>query len=462
MIDIQLSSRIPYLSLLLILVLPLSAMMQSKRDRDQSKAFLSEADKAYAVKDYRGAAEKFGKALLLVPTNPYAYYKKGFAHFNLKENPEAISSLNQALAQGYKPLDIYRVRLFIYFIEKDYSAALGDIEKGLKLAPNDVSLLTAQGEILLEQKSYSEAAKSFEKVIKLEPNSADIYYNLARLKYATGDSDAQAAFAESALAKGTRFPAEAFFLLGDAKSKQKNSAAAIDAFQRSVSLKPEVYRTYGALSELLRAENRLDDAVNVLKQGLRAFPNNGEIYTELSWLYSLLDRPDEAVDAARAGIAILPDKPNAYTNLCRALNETKKYELAIGACNSALKLKPDDGETYFYLGRAFNLTGRSSQATKYYGQAVSGLEDHVIKNSQSPDGWYLLGNAYFADNQRDKAIAAYLKSLELSPKFSKARFNLGIIYVLQKNKPASSAQYSELLPLNAKLAAALKAEIDKI
>ena len=435
---------------------------QSRKDRDRAKALEQQADKAYTAKNYREAADKYGEAIVLVPTNPNAYYRKGFAHFNLKENQQAVEALNMALMQGYKPLEIYRLRHYIYFQEKNFDAAMADLDKALVLAPTDISFLTARGEILMERKDYRAALDAFQRVLTLAPNNADTHYNIARIHFANGDAADQAAAAQAALSRGTRFPGDAFFLLGDANQKMKNWAQAIDAYQKSLRVKPDLYQTYKNLANVFTAENRITDAINALKDGLKAFPTDGGFYTELSWLYSLADRPDDAVQAAKAGIAILPSNSVAYTNLCRAYNETKSYELAIGACNTALRLKPGDGETHFYLGRALNLTGKSVEATRQYRLAVTGLEDRTAKNSSAADGWYLLGNAYFADNQRDKAIEAYLKGLELSPKFTKARYNLGIIYTLKKNKPAASSQYDLLLSLDPKLAASLKAEIDKI
>ncbi len=451
-----------FLAAVLILMVPFAVDAQSRRDRDRAKALEAQADKAYLAKNYREAADKYREATVLVPTNPNAYYRKGFAHFNLKENQNAIDALTIALTQGYKPLEIYRLRHYIYFQEKNYDAALIDIDKGLVLAPNDINFLTARGEIMMERKNYPEALAVFEKIIKAAPNSADVYYNMARLHYATGNATEQAAAAQAALIRGTRFPGDAFFLLGEANQKQRKVAEAIDAYQKSIKVKPDLYQTYRNLAEVLTGENRLNDAINVLKDGLKAFPTDGGFYTELSWLYSLADRPDDAVQAAKAGISILPNESLAYTNLCRAYNETKRYDLAIGACNSALRLKPGDGETHFYLGRALNLTGKSVEATKQYRLAVTGLEERTAKAPNSFDGWYLLGNAYFADNQRDKAIEAYLKSLELSPKLTKARYNLGIIYTLKKDKTGASAQYNVLQALDPKLAALLKSEIDKI
>lgn len=77
--------------------------------------------------------------------------------------------------------------------------------------------------------------------------------------------------------------------------------------------------------------------------------------------------------------------------------------MAIRECNNALRRNPNDGETYFYLARAYDLTGKPDEATKHYKQAVVGLIEHTKKNPESPDGFYLLGNAYFADNRPRKS-----------------------------------------------------------
>jgi tetratricopeptide (TPR) repeat protein len=451
-----------YLAFIAIIFIPVVINAQSRRDRDEARRLQAEADKSFLARNYREAADKYGQAVELVPTNPYAHYQKGFAHYNLKENLEAIRSLTAALTQGHKPLDVYRLRHYAYSAERDYRAALADVDSGLKLAPNDPDLMAARGEILLEQRSYPEAMAVFQSIVKANPDSADTFYRMARVHFATGDLAGQAETAQSALSKGTLFPGEAFFLLGDAHKKLKNNSRAIDAFQKSLNVKPDRHETYKHLADIYVDENRLTEAINVYKKGLLTFPGDGGFYTELSWLYSLAGRAQDAVDAAKAGIIYRPNEAAAHTNLCRAYNEVKKPEFAVGACNAALKIKPGDGETHFYLGRALDLAGKPAEATRNYRLAVQGLESYVSQAPDSSDAWYLLGNAYFADNQREKAIDSYQKAIGLRPKFSRAYYNLGIIYALKKDKTAASTQYRQLLSLDNKLADALKSEIDKI
>ena len=448
--------------LVVIVMITVSVAAQSKKDRDQAKKLQDQADKAIGAKNYKEAADLYGQSVALVPNNAYAHYRKGFAHFSLKENDQAISEFTLALTQGFKPLEIYRIRYYIYFEQNNYDAALSDIQKGLQLAPNDLNFLTAVGEINYARKSYPEALAAFQKAAQVAPDNADLQYNLARVNFAIGDAKAQASAAESALAKGTRFPGESFYLLGDANQKLKNTAGAIEAYQKALNVKPNIYQAYHNLAELFRGENRFTDAINISKQGLIQFPSDGTFYSELGLYYSLAGRPEDAVQASKAGIQLSPNQPIGYTNLCRAYNETGKYDLAVSACNSSLRLRPDDGETNFYLGNALVGQGKGVEATRAYINAVRGLVDYTSKNPNQSDGWYLLGNAYFADKQFDKAVEAYLKCLNISPKFLKARVNLGITYTRKKNKAAATEQYNLLLAVDASLAARVKAEIDKM
>jgi tetratricopeptide (TPR) repeat protein len=489
------------LALIVILASVFGADGQSRRDRDQAKKLQEQADKAFQQKRYREASEDYSRSLALVANNAHANFWRGSAHYYLfrecdkaakgieasekaekdqvkraqlasgsaakrtecgNELIQAANSYTTALSLGYKPLDVFRIRYFIYQQQEKYDLALTDIEAGLKLAPNDPALWKARGDVLYAKKEYRPAMEAYAKAASLDPNDGNALYSAALSAFNLGDTKAQLQYAELSIQKGSLTPGSAFFLAGDAHHKERRFTQAIEAYRRAIGAKQDLYEAYRRLSEVLRVENRLNEAIEVSRGALKIFPNDGGIFTDLSWYYSLADRSAEAVDTGKAAVLLLPNEQMGYTNLCRAYNDTKQYDLAISTCNTALRLKPGDGETLFYLGRAMNLTGKTTEATRFYSQAVKGLEQFVVESPDYADGWYLLGNAYFADNQRDKAQAAYLRCLEISPKFTKARYNLGIIYTRKKEKSNAMAQYQALLSLDEKLAALLKAEIDRM
>lgn len=435
---------------------------QTRNDIRQAKALGDSGDKAFRQKDYKAAADFYGQAIELVPTNPFCHFWKAYSHYYLKEYELAERGFTLALAQGFKAIEVYKVRWYVFYEQKRYDEAISDINRGLGIEPRNALMIKALGDMHYERGSFAESLDAYQNALLITPKDADLYYSIARVQSKTGNIDSQAASADEAIKRGTQFVGEAYYLLGKALERQKNVDRAIDAYQRAISAKPDSHQTYLDLSALFRGKNQVANAIEVLKKGILVFPSDGTLYLYVSRYYSLADRPADAVQAALAAKRFLPDQFMGFTNLCRAYNETKQYREAVAACNSALQQNPGDGETYFYLGRANGLLGKKADAAGFYKKAVTGLVEFTTANPGQSDGFYLLGNAYFADNQRDRAIEAYNKCLELSPNFEKARYNLGIILVLKKDKAGAMTQYSFLLAQDVALAGKLKAEIDKL
>ncbi|MBV6497434.1 MAG: hypothetical protein DCC44_07250 [Acidobacteria bacterium] len=434
---------------------------QSKKDRKRAQELIAAGDKAFRARNFREATSDYGQAILIVPNNPYAHFWKGYSHYNLKENADALREFEIALSQGFKPLDVYRVRWFLHYEAKDYDAALSDLRKAIEIDPDNQEFKKGMGEIFYAQGRYGESLQIFQSVVVKEPKDGDVYFNIARAQGALGSVREQGTAAQAALANNTHMIGESYFLLADSLQKQGQSEAAIDNYQRAIAAKPENYQAYKNLADLYRSQSNFKAAIEVAKKAILKFPEDGSFYTDVSWYYSLDNEPARAAEAARSATKLLPNQYLGYTNLCRSLNDMKDYSGAVAACNTALKLNPGDGETYFYLARAYDLAGRRSEATPLYSKAVTGLEDFVKRNPNYSDGYYLLGNAYFADNQRDKAIEAYRKVIDLNPRFTRARFNLAMVYLQKRDKTSALEQYNALLPLDQGLAQRLKAEIDK-
>ena len=435
---------------------------QPRNAQRQARAFTEQGDKAFRQKNYREAADAYNQAIILVPTNPYGHYWKANALYSLKEYEEADRAFVLALNQGFKPIEIYRIRWYMYYDQKNYDAALSDIQKGLQIEPRNILFLRGLGEVQLLRNVLPESLEAYQKALLLAPRDGDIYYSIARVHSAMGNYKAQAASADEAIKRGTQYMGDTFYILADAYERDKNYPGAIDAYNKTISAKPDNKQAYRNLATLFQRQNRYTEAIDTLKKAIYVFPTDGDFYTDISWYYSLADRPAEAVSAAISATKLLPNAAMGFTNLCRALNETKQYQQAITACNTALRVNPKDGETNFYLGRASDLLGRTAEATRFYKLAVAGLVDFTKANPNHADGYYLLGNAYFSDNQRDRAVEAFRRTLEITPSFAKARYNLGRILVLLKNRTGAMEQYTLLLSLNGTLATTLKAEIDKL
>lgn len=438
--------------------LPLETAAQS----GAAKKLFKEGEKLFEKRDYQAAIDKYAQALAIDQNYPLAHFQKGSAHFRLDQYDQSLEELNAAQTQGYnKPLEIYNLRWYVNFQKKNYDAAQSDLQEAIKLDPKNTSYNLSLGEIYLAKKQWHDAMNIFKTASEANPNNADLYYFLARTHYGLGETAEQQTAVSEALKRGTRYVGESHFLLGDAFQKIRKFDDAVQNYLRAINANPKLYEAYVVLSNLYSSLNQFKQAIDTTNKGLEVFKDDGNLYTNLSFYYSLADRPQEAVQAGLKAVQFVPENFMAHTNLCRAYNDTKQYELAVQTCNNALKINPNDGETNFYLGRAYDFLKQPQTATKYYDKAVDGLLEFTRNNPQNSDGYYLLGNAYYADGKRDLAIGAYRKCLQLSPRFSKARYNLGYLYFLSGNLTAAREQYDELRKLDPPTAEKLKLAMEK-
>ncbi|MCA1608320.1 MAG: tetratricopeptide repeat protein, partial [Acidobacteria bacterium] len=425
-----------------------SVNAQSGKERREARKLIEQADQAMSQRNYSNAKDLYSRALALTPADTHARFWKGAAHAYLDEGDQALPEFNAALTGGYKkPLEVYSLRWRIHYAKKDFDSAYSDVQKGLQLEPSNREFQLASADLLYARGSNREALDAYLKALPTAQNKGDIYLNIARIQHNLGDPAAQTAAAQEAVNNGTRHVAEAFLVVGDGLQKQKKFDEAAIAYRKAISARPDSYDTHRKLAEIYRSQGRFAEAIDVTRKALALVnlkieeiskgptppaetlaslrQTAADMYTDASWYYSLTDRHADAVDAADAAIMLRPEQSMAYSNLCRAYNDLKKPSMAVTACNNALRLNANDGETLFYLARAFDLSSRPAEASVNYKRAVKGLEENSTKNPENWDVHYLLGNAYFADNQRDKAITSYKRALQLNPRFAKGYYNLG-------------------------------------
>ncbi len=434
---------------------------QSKKDLEKARKIAKLGDQFFNQKDYRNAINKYAEAITIAPNFPAAHFWKGYAHYYLKENDQSISDLNQSLSQGFdKPLEIYKLRWFLNYEAKNYDAALSDAQAAAKLDPNNATYNLAVGDIYRMKESYAEAIPFYKKASQQDTANADVNYYLALCYEKTGDTENQALAAIEAIKRNTKFRGESNLMAADLLNKGKKFDEAIPYYEQAIKLKPEIYPSYNALSDIYRNRNEFEKAIAVTRKGLQAFPKDATLYTSLAWFYSLADRYQDAIIAAKSAINLAPDQYMAYTNLCRSYNDTKQYQMAISTCNNALRLSPGDGESYLYMARSYEFLKQPDKALENYKKAIDGLVKFTQQNPDYSDGFYLLGNAYFAVQKDSDAIAAYNKCLQIAPRFAKARFSLGYTYLIGGNKAKAREQYEELKSIDADLAEKLRTAIE--
>lgn len=444
------------------LIAPTISGAQTKSQSKQAQKISAEGDRSLRRKDYKTAISKYAEAIAILPSLAQAHFGKGSAHIELNETDQAVAELDAALAGGYKPLDVYRLRWRLYFERKNYDAALQDAQKVLQSDPKNAAPLLAIGEIELAKNSYQNALDNFQKFAQANPSDADVYYFIAASYGKLKNYEKQLSAAEEAVRRNTKYAGESYFLIAETKRANKNYAEAEDFYRKAIAVKPDVgAAAYQNLADIYRRRNQFKEAVEIIKNGLQKFADDGNLYIDLGRYLSLAERSAEAIVAAERAAKLLPENFAAHAVLCRVYYEAKHFQPAQQACVRALEINPNDGASNVYSGFVNLSIGRDEIAKNFFKKAVAQMTEYTRANPDYFDGYYLLGNSLYYAEQPPKAIEAYLKTLALNPNFTRARFNLGLAYFVAGNFPAAREQYIALLKTNRDLAEKLKSTIDK-
>ncbi len=180
---------------------------------------------------------------------------------------------------------------------------------------------------------------------------------------------------------------EVQYNLGLALAAQEKWPAAIAAFQKAISLRPDYASAHNALGNCLRA----------------------------------MGQSQHAVDAYRRAVLLKPDFAGYWNNLGIGLQSLGQTPEATDAFHRALLIKPDYFEALSNLGNVQWLTGRPHEAAETCRRAIA-------LQPQFPGAWNNLGNSLRDCGQVAEATEAYARAIELAPR--DAGFHSNLIYSL--------------------------------
>src|SRR5207244_1239199 len=110
--------------------------------------------------------------------------------------------------------------------------------------------------------------------------------------------------------------AQTHFLEGMGFEENGEVDPALDAYRRVLTVDPGQSQLAGRVAGLLIQQDDFPQAIDVLKDAIKANPNNAEPYQQLAFIYArYLTKTDQAIDYANRAIALNPADVEGYQRL---------------------------------------------------------------------------------------------------------------------------------------------------
>jgi tetratricopeptide (TPR) repeat protein len=245
---------------------------------------------------------------------------------------------------------------------------------------------------------------------------------------------------------------EAWFLRGLAEHLGGEIAAAMESYQKSLTLAPQyvdplnnlgiIYLAMGRIAEAAELSERYvrqqpnsaiancnyanvlvhlgrgEDAAAHYRYALSLRPEYGDALTNYGAYLLRSGQPQEAVLMFRRAVMLQPNSDVAHRNVGQALSCANENEAAEYHLREALRINPQSSETLSDLGSTFAKTGKNEAAIDHFRRALAIQPKNVLALSN-------LGIALHAQGKSDEALDCYNRALSLQPKMMAAHCNMG-------------------------------------
>jgi tetratricopeptide (TPR) repeat protein len=209
---------------------------------------------------------------------------------------------------------------------------------------------------------------------------------------------------------------------------------ALEAYRKVLNVDPGQSELASRVAALLIQKEDFPQAIDVLKDAIKANPNDAEPYHQLAYIYAkYLRKTDQAVDYANRAIALNPRDIEAYQRLCEIELAAGHEQKALDALERATKVRSNDAGFWTRLGKLYAavLFKPDSQPKPDELKRVNEIFKKAVENAKDDPAILKDVADYYASSQQLKeAIPLYLRVIELQPDDANAREKLATGFIL--------------------------------
>jgi tetratricopeptide (TPR) repeat protein len=326
--------------------------------------------------------------------------------------------------------------------KKSPAQSLEVLRRYLSEYPKSSDIRLQYARALLGQKQFLQAREEFQNLAQESPENPDMAFAIALISLQLNDFKGAETQLQQALSKGKKERDTIQYYLGQLGEARENEEEALAHYrevksgehqfaaqirvayllskQGKLDDSRQVLRDAVAQSnqqrvqlllveaQLLREAKRIDDAYQLLQQGLVKLPNQADLLYETAMLADKLGHYDEFERLLRKLIQLNPENAHAYNALGYSLLERNlRVAEAVVLVEKALQLAPDDIAIIDSVGWGYYRAGKLEESVQMLRRAFAGNPNPEIASH--------LGEVLWVRGDKEEAKQIWQSSLKTNP-----------------------------------------------
>ena len=301
------------------------------------------------------------------------YFLLADAHIEAKDNNNAVSSLERAIALNSKNIEAYARLAELYEKSGQGDRAKRTYERMMSVSPNDPNVFLALGNYNNKEKRWAEAIPHFEKSISLRRSAA------------ASEGLAIAAF------------------------NMKNTAKALEAARAAVGIDKDAHEAHVVLARILINNKDFKNAQPHVEAICRKEPANLEFLRMLALCYE--NSKDQTKLAETDRMIVTADRRDVPSRLRLARFAASRNDdpTAIAMYREVAALDANNSESVRKLAELLNKSGGTRA------EAITFMRRFVALNQNNAEAHRDLGDMLYEQKNLDGALESYRTAIRLDP-----------------------------------------------
>jgi arylsulfatase A-like enzyme/Tfp pilus assembly protein PilF len=338
----------------------------------------------------------------------------------------AIALLEQTLAES--PGDVYARSILANAYEQvgETGRAMTNLQLAVEREPKNEGLWLNIAGIHLMEAELEEAETAIGKALEIEPEAAQAYLIRGQIAINRGqEEEAMRLYQQAAeMDPGTAGPG-AYNAMGIVHLVRGRFEEARQAFNDAIRLDSLNGAAHDGLANILIHEGKTEEAMRELQIALRFDPNQKRALATLASLLSQQGEQEKALEVAEKALKAAPKFATLHNNLGLIYRRSNQLDLAEKHYKQAIEYEPNQDAAYVNLAQLYRRLGKEDEAIEQFRAAInaSPWRPNVVALVN-------MGGHYFNNQEYRKALAHYVKALQVEPDYAVAHRNVATIYAL--------------------------------
>ncbi|MFN8258749.1 MAG: tetratricopeptide repeat protein [Bacteroidales bacterium] len=346
-----------------ILAIPVKSQLDIGYNIDQARNEIFNRNENAAI-------DRLNRVIKSKPDIYQAYFFRGIAKFQLKDNSGAIEDftrvieLNPFLPEAFHYRGIARSELL------DYNKALNDFDKAISLDLNNPGIYISRGLTKINIKNFTAAIEDFNRALVINQEITEAY--VYRAVALSGLKEYNAAIEDCNKALSfNQFYTQAIVQKGLIQYELTNYTDAINEFSKAIKIKPsEAYPYYARALAKLHTQD-INGALSDYNKVVELNPYNALAFYNRAMLKSEIGSTNEAIKDLDRVIELSPSHILSYYNRGLMKAELNDFTGAILDFSKTIEIYPDFGEAYYMRAMAKRNIGNMRSAEYDYKTAMA-------------------------------------------------------------------------------------------